>query len=162
MTANRSRISRIAFPIIELCASFVFLWAVAYHVVTFDFKPLAGFCVPILVLFFGFASLLYNRGRSLAKGKAQIRSLYAAERATQATIWYLFGIIVGITVYGILMYFGITFDWKAPTPAGLWLLLFVVPFALMEIGFVSFMRAVWIITPQFFRRTSPFELQRRI
>jgi hypothetical protein len=159
---RRSRVSRVAFPVIELCASFVFFWAVAFHVVTFDFKPLAAFCVPILVVFFAFASLLYNRGRALAKGKAQVRSLYAAERAMQATIWYLFGILLGVTLYGILVYFGVNFDPRAPTREGLWLLFFIGPYALMQIGFLGFMRAVWVIAPDFLRRTSAFDLRRRV
>jgi hypothetical protein len=66
--------------VVELCAAFVFFWAVLYHVYTFDFRPLAAFCVPILVVFLAFSSLLYMRGRSLAKGGAQRRSLFAAER----------------------------------------------------------------------------------
>ena len=154
--------ARLAFPITELCASFVFFWAVAHHVVTFDFKPLAAFCVPILVLFFGFASLLYNRGRSLVKGKAQTRSLYAAERAMQAIVWYLFGIVLGVTLYGILVYFGVSFNPRKPTPEGLWLLLFIGPYALMQIGFSSFMRAAWLVAPHFLRRTGAFELRRRV
>ena len=159
---KRSPLARVAFAVIEVCASFVFFWAIAYHVVNFDFKPLVALCVPIVVMFFGFASLLYNRGRALAKGPAQIRSLYAAERAMQATLWYLFGIILGVTVYGILIYFGLSFDPGKPTPAGLWLLLFIGPYALMQIGFLSFMRAVWVIAPQFLRRTSAFDLRRRV
>ena len=162
MHTHRTQTSRLAFPVLELCASFVFFWAVAHHIVNFDFKPLAAFCVPILVVFFGFTSLLYTRGRSLAKGKAQIRSLYAAERAMQATIWYLFGIILGTSLYGILVYFGVTFNPSRPTPAGLWLLLFIAPYALMQTGFLCFMRSVWVITPQFFRRISAFERRRRI
>ena len=162
MGPYRRRTSRLVFRVIELCAAFVFFWAVLYHVYTFDFRPLAAFCVPILVVFFAFSSLLYMRGRSLAKGKAQRRSLFGAERAMQASIWYMFGIILGTALYGLVRHFGVTFDPSDPTPAGLWLLLFLAPYALMQAGFIIFMRAIWLITPQFFRRLSPFEIRRRI
>lgn len=158
----RARTSRVAFAVLELCASFVFFWAVAHHVATFDFKPLAAFCVPIVILFFGFSSLLFNRGKSLAKGRAQIRSLYAAERATQATTLYLLGIILGTSLYGILVYFGVAFSPQDPTPAGLWLLLFIGPYAFMQAGFLCFMRALWIVAPQFVRGAGAFELRRRV
>ena len=160
--ARRWRHSRVVFVIGEICAAFVFFWAVAHHVYTFDFKPLAALCLPILVVFFGFASLLYNRGRALAKGEAAIRSLYAAERAMQATAWYLSGILLGVTLYGLLRYVGVSFHPARPSTAGLWLLVFLAPYWLMQTGLLLFMRAAWVMTPQLLRRTSPFELRRRI
>lgn len=163
MHTRRIRTSRVAaFRALELCAAFVFFWAVLHHVYTFSFKPLAAFCVPFLVVFFAFSSLLYMRGRSLGKGKAQIRSLFAAERAMQASIWYLFGILLGTSLYGLLLYFGVSFDPNKPSLVGLWLLVFLAPYALMQVGFLFFMRAVWLITPEFFRWVSPFEIRRRI
>lgn len=162
MRKRRRRTSRVVFVVVEVCAAFVFFWAVLHHVYTFDFKPLAALCVPILVVFFGFASLLYNRGRALPRGEAQTRSLYAAERAMQATLWYLFGIILGTSLYGLLIYFGMSFNPSKPSPAGLWLLLFLAPYALMQTGLLCFMRAAWIVTPQFFRRVGAFELRRRV
>ena len=163
MQTRRIRTSRVvAFRALEICAVFVFFWAVLHHVYTFSFKQLAAFCVPFLVVFFAFSSLLYMRGRSLAKGRPQTRSLFAAERAMQASIWYLFGILLGTSLYGLLVYFGVTFDPGKPSAAGLWLLVFLVPYALMQVGFLFFMRAVWLITPEFLRRVSPFEIRRRI
>jgi hypothetical protein len=162
MHTHRKRASRVVFAVVELCAAFVFFWVVLHHVYTFDFKPLAALCVPILVVFFGFASLLYNRGRALPKGEAQTRSLYAAERAMQATLWYLFGIVLGVSLYGLLVYFGLSFNPRKPSAAGLWLLVFLAPYALMQAGLLFFMRAAWVITPQFFRRIGAFELRRRI
>lgn len=158
----RARIMRLAYPVFELCASFVFFWAVAHHVATFDLKPLAAFCVPFLIVFYGFAALLFNRGKSLAKGKAQIRSLYAAERATQATVLYLTGILLGTTLYGILVYLELSFDPQRPGLAGLWLLLFIAPYALMQAGFVYLMRALRLVAPQLLRPASAFELRRRV
>jgi hypothetical protein len=162
MRTHRARAARVALAIVELCASFVFFWAVAHHVASFDFKPLAAFCVPIVILFYGVSSLLFNRGKSLAKGRAQIRSLYAAERAAQATTLYLLGILLGTSLYGMLVYFGVEFSPQEPTPAGLWLLLFIGPYAFMQAGFLCFMRALWIVAPQFLGGASAFELRRRV
>lgn len=162
MRTRRTRISRFAFRSLEIALALVFLGAIAHHVYNFDFKPLAAFCIPILVLYFGFASLLYARGKALAKGKEQTRSLYAAERAMQATVWHLFGVILGTSLYAVLIRSGLTFDPGAPSPAGLWLLLFLAPYALMQIGLLCFTRAVWLITPRFFRRVGAFELRRRV
>ena len=118
----------------------------------------AGRCTT----FFGFASLLYIRGRSLARGRAQFRSLFAAERAIQGAVWHLTGIIVGTGLYALLVRSGVRFDPDEPTLSGLWLLLFLLPYALMQIGLLSFMRAVWVVAPQFFRRVGAFELRHRI
>lgn len=158
----RARFARLAYPLFELCASFVFFWTVAHHVVTFDLKPLAAICVPFLIVFYGLAALLFNRGKSLAKGREQARSLYAAERATQATVLYVLGILLGTTLYGILVYFGVTFDPQRADLSGLWLLLFIAPYALMQAGFVYLMRALRLVTPQLLPGTSAFALRRRV
>lgn len=162
MQKYQRRLSRMAFRFLEVGLAVVFLGAVVHHIFTLEFKPLAALCLPILVVYFGFASLLYIRGRSLTEQKAQIRSLYAAERAMQAAIWHLFGIILGASVYGLLRYFGITFHPSAPPPAGLWLLVFLAPYALMQIGLLCFMRAARAVSPAFFRRVGVFELRRRV
>jgi hypothetical protein len=160
--ASRARLLRLAYPIFELCASFVFFWAVAHHVATFDLKPLAAFSAPFLIVFYGMAALLFNRGKSLPKGRAQTRSLYAAERATQATVLYLLGILLGTALYGILVYLGLSFDPHRPSLAGFWLLLFIGPYALMQAGLVYLMRALRLVAPQLLPGTSSFELRRRV
>jgi hypothetical protein len=159
---HRRRVSRFAFRFVEATLAFAFIAAVVHHVVTLDFKPLAAFCIPILVLFFGFASLLYTRGRSLARTKGQIRSLYAAEHAVQATIWHMAGIIVGTSLYGVLTRYGVTSSSGELSAAQLWLLLFLAPYALMQIGLLCFMRAVWIVAPHFFRRLRAAEFRRKV
>lgn len=162
MQKYRRRISRLAFRILQAGLVLVFLGAVVHHVYSFDFKPLAAFCIPMLLVFYGFASLLYTRGRGLAKGKGQMRSLYAAERAVQGTLWYLLGIILGTSLYGIVVRVGVTFDPSEPSPDGLWLLVFVAPYALMQIGLLCLMGAAWAITPDFSRRLGAFEIRRRV
>ena len=80
----------------------------------------------------------------------------------QATMWYLLGILVGTSLYGLFRYFLLSFDPQEPSPAGLWLLVFLAPYALMQIGLVYFLRAAWVITPQFVRSTRALKLRRRV
>ena len=164
MTARRlsRRTSRAAFGAIQLAAGAVFFWVFAHHVVTADFKPLAALCVPILGVFFGFTALLYNRGRALMKGPSSIRSLYAAERALQGTVWYLAGIIVGVSLYGVLMRFSMIVRLEDAPAAGLWLLLFMLPFLLMQAGLIQVLRAAWLVAPHVLRQASAREIRRRI
>lgn len=129
---------KFAFRTLEASLGLVFLGAVAHHVARLDFKPLAAFALPILIIYFGFASLQYTRARSIAKRKGA-KSLEAAERAVQATVLHLFGIILGTSLYAVLAHFEL---------AGAWLALFVAPYALMQLGLLSFMRGVWAIAPQ--------------
>lgn len=161
-SAIRIRARRLGFWLVSVAAGAVFFGAVSHHVYGFDLKPLAAFCLPVLVAFFGFTSLLYMRGRSLARGKAQVRTLFAAERTMQGTLAYLAGIVLGATVYGLLRYAGFQFDPGRPTASGLWLLLFLAPYALMQAGIGLFIAGAWIIVPQFLRPVSPYEVWRRI
>ena len=80
MKSRRTRAFRMMFNALAFGMSLAFFAAFAHHVYRFDFKPMAGLGVPILVLFFGFASLFFIRGRSLAKGSAQFRGRLASLR----------------------------------------------------------------------------------
>lgn len=156
------RLRRLGFWALACAAGTVFFGVVSHHVSTFDFKPLAAFCLPVLVVFFGFTSLLYMRGRALAKGKVQVRTLFAAERAMQGTIAYLSGVVLGASLYGLLRSFDFQLDPHQPMPSGLWLLVFLAPCALMQAGLVLFMGGVWTVVPQLLRPVSPYEVWRRI
>jgi hypothetical protein len=138
-----------------------FFGAFAHHLYRFDFKPLAALGVPILVVFLGFGSLLFIRGRSLAKGSAQFRSLFAAERAVQAAVWHLSGILLGTVIYALLVRSGVTWGGE-PWLTALWVLLLLVPHALMQIGLLTFLGAVWIVAPQLFGKVGAFEARRRV
>ena len=155
------RPSRTTFRLLEVAFSVVFLGMVAHHVAAHDFKPLAALCAPILLVYYGFASLLFVRGRSLANGPWQLRSLHAAERAMQATLWHLLGIVLGVSVYGLLRSAGVAFD-ESPAQVALRLVLFSAPYALMQAGLLCFLRAIWILAPHFTRRVSAFEVRRRM
>lgn len=133
-----TRLQRLTFVALELGLGLVFLGAVAHHVAKLDFKPLAAFALPILVIYFGFASLQFSRSKSIAKRKAG-PALRAGERAVQATVWHLLGVVLGTSLYAAIDHLGL---------GGLWLLVFAVPYALMQVGLIAFLRAVWTVAPQ--------------
>jgi hypothetical protein len=162
LTLRLPQLRRLGARLLELGVAGVLLGAVVHHVFTLHFRPLAVFFLPLLVAFFGFTSLLYMRGRSLRRGKAQIRTMYAAERSMQATVWYLTGIVLAMAIYGLLQIVPFRFDPREPTLQGLWLLAFAAPYALMQAGLVLFMRAAWIVASQMLRRVTPYEVWRRI
>ena len=103
MKSRKTRALRIMFRVLAIGMSLAFFAAFAAHIYRLDFKPMAGVGVPILLVFFGFASLFFIRGRSLAKGSAQFRSLVAAERAVQAAVWHLSGVMLSNVLYTVLM-----------------------------------------------------------
>lgn len=156
------RSMRILFTALTLGMSLAFLAAFVHHVLRLDFKPMAALGVPILVVFFGFASLFFIRGRSLAKGSAQLRSLFAAERAVQAAVWHLSGIMLNTVLYALLMRAGVALETSEPWLVILWVALFLAPHVLMQIGLFTFMHAVFVVSPQLFRRVGAFELRRRV
>lgn len=159
---TRSLLAQAPFGLTAASAVAVFFIVVAHHVYRFEFKPLAAFCLPVLAVFFAFTSLLYMRGRSLAPGRDQFRTLFAAERAMRATLHYLLGIVTGTSLYGLFRAASFTFDASQPSADGLWLLLFLAPYALMQMGFLLFVSAVWVILPQVLRSRSAREVARRI
>jgi hypothetical protein len=162
MGLQRKRALRLTFNALAWGMSMAFFAAFAHHVYRFDFKPMAALGVPILLAFFGFASLFFISGRSLAKGSAQFRSLFAAERAVQAAVWHLSGIMLSTVLYALLMRSGVTLEASDTWSVALWTLMFLVPHALMQIGLWTFTRAVLIVAPQLFRPVRAFEVRRRV
>ena len=162
MKSRKTRALRIMFKVLAIGMSLAFFAAFAAHIYRLDFKPMAGVGVPILLVFFGFASLFFIRGRSLAKGSAQFRSLVAAERAVQAAVWHLSGVMLSNVLYALLMRSRGVVDASEPWMLAAWVLLFLVPHGLMQIGLFSFMRAVVVVAPQLFRKVGAFELRRRV
>ena len=157
---NRTRPSRLTLRAFEAAFSLAFLGAVVHHVTAHDFKPLAVLFAPILLLYYGLASLLFVRGKALSNGPWQRRSLHAAERAVQAMVWHVVGIVAAIGAYALLGFIEAQLEARAPSAA--LLLLFAAPYGLMQAGLLGFLRAVWTITPQFTRRMSAFEVRRRV
>lgn len=60
------------------------------------------------------------------------------------------------------MRFGVAFEATERWVIALWVLLFLVPHALMQMGLLTFMRAVLVVAPQLFREVGAFELRRRV
>jgi hypothetical protein len=159
LPASRLRwLRRGAARLLELAAAGAFLGAFAHHIANFDFHPLAAFCLPVLVVFVGFTSLLFMRGKSLSKGRVQVRTLFAAERSMQATVWYFSGVLSGLAVYSAMHLLP-----QGGAALGAWVLLaFAVPVFLMQVGLALFMRAAGVIAPQMLRRVSAYEVWRRV
>jgi hypothetical protein len=126
------------FRILEIALGLVFLGAVAHHVALGDFRPLAAFALPILLVYFGFASQQYARAKAVSRRRGA-PSRAAAEHAIQATVWHLLGVILGTSLYALVTQYEL---------GGAWLGLFAVPYALMQIGLLSFLRGLWAIAPQ--------------
>lgn len=89
------RLRRILYFALFVVVSTIFFSSFFYYIETKQFSALAAVCIPVLAVLFGFSSLLYNRARALPSGKEQRRSLYAAERAMQSTLLFLFGATIG-------------------------------------------------------------------
>ena len=162
MRLSGKRSLRMVFNVLALGMSMAFFAVFVHHARALDFKPMTALGLPILLVFFGFGSLLFIRGRSLAKGGAQMRSLFAAERAVQAAVWHLSGIMLSTVLYALLMRSGVALHASAPWLVALWALLFLAPHMLMQIGLLTFMRALYIVAPQLFRKVGVFELRRRV
>jgi hypothetical protein len=157
-----ARLRHYAFTLLFAATASVFFATVVLHVWTQDYKPLAAFCLPVLAVFFTFTSLLYMRGNTINSGGDKVRTLFAAETAMQATVCYLLGILLGTSLYGVFDLVGFRFDPAQPEWKGLWLLAFLAPYALMMLGVSGLLRAACVIAPQFLKRTSPYEVWRRI
>jgi hypothetical protein len=54
------------------------------------------------------------------------------------------------------------FDPGHPGASGLWLLVFLAPYTLMQLGLLLLMSGLWTIVPQLLRPVSPYEVWRRI
>jgi hypothetical protein len=152
---------RFLYKLVELAGSFGLLFSVLGFTTRFDIEPLAKVCIPILAVFFGFAALLYNRARALEPGPAQTRSLYGAERAMQATIFALIAIIIGAVLCGIFSFYG--FYPNAPIGLkNLFLLVFLFPILLLQMGYLCFLISLRSISHDYLRKVSVRELHRRI
>jgi hypothetical protein len=159
---TRHWIGRFAYLALVCSIGAAFFGAVLHHVIAGDLRPLAAFGLPVLVAFFSFTSLLYMRGRSLARGSAQVRTLFAAENAMHATVCHLLGIASGASVHGLLQFAGIAFDPAHPSLASLWLLLWLLPWGFVQAGLLLFQRAAWVVAPQFLRPVTVREVWRRV
>jgi hypothetical protein len=146
---------------LELGGAFALFVAFTHFVFRFEFEPVGRVAVPLAAVFFGFASLLFNRARSYSKGRSRVRTLYAAERSFQATLFALAGLLVGVAMYGLFVWFGFAPNQPVSGKHAL-LFLFLFPYLLIQTGYVCFMSALRVASKEYMHFLSPLKLRRRI
>ena len=138
----------------------IFFSAFYHYLIRNEFLYLATLCFPILAILFGFSALLYNRSRAFQAGPAQRRSLYAAERALQATILFVLGLASGAIVATIMWQF------KGNTPntpeSPILLIIFFIPIVLVLFSFSAFFFSIRAISHRMVRFVHTRELLRKI
>lgn len=147
--------------ILEIGVGITLLGVFIYVVVLQQFETFAKAITPILATYIATASLFYNRGRSLRKGPSKNRSLYAAERSLQATLFTLIAIILGGSIFGCTQWFGLHIS-KEPSLTNLWIFVYFIPMAFIQFGYASFLFGLRVISKELLRPTTPRELAKRI
>ncbi len=138
------RIVSCFFYLIFLFGSTIFFGALQHYLMLKEYVFLGGLCFPVLAVLFGFAALLYNRSRALPSGPAQRRSLYAAERALQATIIFVLGVGSAAIVATLTTYLGLDISNTHQSPK--LLLIFFIPIMLVLFSFGAFHLALRAIS----------------
>ncbi len=147
--------------VLELGGGFTLF--VAFLVVVFlqQFESFANVIVPILATYIAIAALLYNRGRALPRGPSKVRSLYAAERAVQATLFTLVGVAIGGVIFGWAHWFGLTLA-KENGAKSAWGFVYFFALAYIMYGYISFLIGLRVIAKEFMRPLPPKEIARRL
>lgn len=70
--------------------------------------------------------------------------------------------MLSTVLHALLMRAGVAWHTSGPWVVALWGMLFLLPHALMQIGLFAFMRALFVVAPQLFRKVGAFELRRRL
>jgi len=153
------QIIKLFFFLIWAFGSAIFFGVLEHYLMSNQFLYLATLCLPILAILFGFSALLYNRARAFQPGPVQRRSLYAAERAMQATILFLLGISSGAIIATIAWQLKVDFS-NPPEPNAI-LPFFIIPIMLVLFSFGSFFFAVQAISHRMVKVLTPRELLRR-
>ena len=140
-----------------------FTLVIAFLVVVFQqqFESFARVIVPILATYIATSALLYNRGRALARGPSKVRSLYAAERAVQATLFTLVGVAIGGVIFAWSQWFGLTLA-KENGAKNLWALIYFFPLVYIMYGYMSFLLGLRVIAKEFMRPLPAKEIARRL
>jgi hypothetical protein len=127
--------------LLELFGLFSLFAALYKTLFQYKIEPLAYICLPIVAVLFGYTNLLYNRARALPSGPEQRRSLYAAERAMQATIFFLIGFCLALTIVAIYFWLGYTPKPISPEKLPVTLTIFVAPTIYFVWGYICFIFA---------------------
>jgi hypothetical protein len=136
-----SLICRSIRKLFEVSGGFTLLVAFIFVLREQQYESFAKTIVPILATYIATAALLYNRGRALPKSPGKVRTLYAAERSVQATIFTLTGVVLGAIIFSFLKYFEADLsmiDSMKNKPIGPWLLVYLIPYTFILFGYIRF------------------------
>ena len=147
--------------VLEQGGGFTLLVAFFYIVATRDFRAAASVLVSVSATYIAIAALFFNRARALPRGPSKIRSLYVAERATQAIAFTLVGILLGVIFFawGSYIESATKADSTAPHP---WLLVFFLPLVFVGWGYFTFVLALRVISREFLHPLSARDIARRV
>lgn len=151
---------RLFFFTIFSLGSTIFFTTIYHYLAQKEFFYLATLCLPILAILFGFSALLYNRSRAFNPGPAQRRSLYAAERALQATILFTSGLALGAIIITIMLQLKI--DAGDGGPQSKILLIFFIPMLLLLFSFGVSVLSFRAISHGMLKPVSTREMLKRI
>lgn len=138
----------------------IFFSLIYHYLVRSEFLYLATLCFPTLAILFGFSALLYNRSRALQPGPAQRRSLYAAERALQATVLFALGLASGAIIATVISQLSINLRTSESTTC--LLLVFLIPILLILNSFSAFFFSFRAISHGMVKLITTRELVRKI
>jgi hypothetical protein len=151
---------RLFFFTIFSLGSTIFMGTMHHYLIQKEFLFLATLCIPILAILFGFSALLYNRSRALQPGPSQRRSLYAAERSLQATIFFASGLAIGAIIATITVQLKI--DTGGDEPNSKLLLIFFIPIMLILFSFGVFLLSFRAISHGMLKPVTIREMLKRI
>lgn len=151
---------RLYFYAIFSLGSMLFFATIYHYIILNEFLDLAKLCFPILAVLFGFSALFYNRSRALQPGPSQRRSLYAAERALQATILFVLGVASGTIIATITWQLKIDMTYKSGS--SFLLIIYFIPIIFVLFSFSSFFFAIRAISHGVVRHVGTRQLLRRI
>lgn len=146
---------------LEVGLGFTLLVAFFYLLGTRDFRAAGSTLVSVLVTYIAVGALFFNRARALPHGPSKVRSLYVAERATQATAFTLVGLLLGICLFAWGSYFEAARNIVQPAPHP-WLLLFFIPLLFISWGYGAFALALRVIAREFLHPLTARSIARRI
>lgn len=146
---------------LEIGGAISLAMAFIYVIEKNQYESVAKLIVPILATYIASAALFYNRARALPRNTSKTRSLYAAERAIQAAVFTLIGVLIGAVIYAWLNNFGVVVV-QGNGEASPWAFLYLIPMAFIEIGYSSFLATLRAISKDFLRPISAREIARRI
>lgn len=128
---------------------------------THEYKIAVQSFVPILATYLTTAGLLYNRARALPSGKHKTRSLYAAERSTQAFVFSVLGILISAIVFAIGVSLGIA-EFRTMRITSWWILVYIAPLTFIQYGYASYALSLGTVSKDFLHPLTPREIAKRI